>query len=189
MRSRYSLAAGKFTRTERIAASDFSGRIVMNKPGGERLDRHIVGDIFRLEPDERRHRFARMHISKLRGILAHFAKNLAAVFRVEGNRDLAGLQIQHHFRRRHSAPGANGHGGAQRGMPGERQFFQSGEDADMHAALALYRGFAREDKGSLREISLARQRLHFGIAQAARVRKTASGLPLSGCAEKTSHWT
>ena len=59
--------------------------------------------------------------------------------------------------------------GPQRGMPGEGQFLGDGKDAHLDAALALGGEVAREDERSLGEPGLARQRLHVGRREAARV--------------------
>ena len=59
--------------------------------------------------------------------------------------------------------------GAEGGMPCEWKLLGDGENSHLDAVRALGRRVARNDEGGFRETRLARDRLHLGVAQTARV--------------------
>src|SRR5438874_8557278 len=58
---------------------------------------------------------------------------------------------------------------AERRMPGKRQLFRDGEDADCLPLLSFSGGIAWQNERCLRKIHLTRERLHFVIIEAARL--------------------
>src|SRR5438045_9761121 len=63
-------------------------------------------------------------------------------------------------------------------MPGERQLFRDREDVDSLSLLGFSGGIARKNESCLRKIHLARERLHFVIVQAARIRENGERITL-----------
>ena len=104
--------------------------------------------------------------AKFRIALRHLAEQLALAIG-EMNRDFSHLQVEHDIA---ALPRPREHkGGAEGRMAGEGEFVSDREDAHADSALALDGDVAREHERRLGEIHFARQRLHFGVAQAGRV--------------------
>src|SRR5260370_27033100 len=65
-------------------------------------------------------------------------------------------------------------------MAGEGNLFGGEEDANLHAALALDLGSAREDEGRLAEIRFAGQGLHLGCGEAAGIGEDSERVAFKG---------
>ena len=69
-------------------------------------------------------------------------------------------------------------------MPGERQLFLDGEDADLLPLLSFSGGIARKNESCLGKIHLARESLHLLVGQTARVGKNRQRIAGERCLRK-----
>src|SRR4029079_14431366 len=108
--------------------------------------------------------------------LGHFAEHRLSWLLFETNWNPAHVQFESHFAGARRT--AQGECGAQRGMPGKRQFFLNCEDADPDSALELGRRVTRQDERGLGKIHLTRQSLHELGAYPARIVEYCQGISL-----------
>ena len=157
----------------------------VGQSGRHRLDRDRVIEVFSSKSDCLGYCFARMHGSEDWTHLGHLSKRRRSGAILETYRDRSHVQVQLHFVCACLSPQRKSR--AQRGMPGERQFFLHGEDSDTHATLGLHgwvthfcvtRGrIPGQNESRLRKIHLFRDRLHLGVAQPATVEKYCQRIP------------
>ena len=72
-------------------------------------------------------------------------------------------------------------------MPRKGQFLVHREDPHTDAMLALFLRVAWQDERGLRQVGLARQRLHFGLGQAARISEDGEHIALKCALCKDIH--
>jgi hypothetical protein len=150
----------------------------------------LGSQVVHTQPQKLRHRFARVNGSELRVGLAHFAEDSAPRLFAEDDRYFPDTQIKRYFRRatrsgllgRRSrvcpAQSPQRRRRAQSGMAGKGQLFFGRKNSHSYAELPLHLRPARQYKGGLRKVHLARQGLHLEVAEPAAVRENSERISL-----------
>src|SRR6185437_4237119 len=143
-------------------------------PGRNGLDRSILGNIFCRDAADFGKFFAIVNHAELRIALGHLAEDRFASAFFELHRNGSNIEVELNLTC--ARVSAEEKRSADRRMSGKRKFLLHREDAHTNAALAL-RGFVSgKDKSRLREVHLASNGLHLGIAQASGVVHDGEGI-------------